>query len=888
MRKLRAIGIRLAALLQPGKSPASEADFADELETHISLETEAGLRRGLTRQQARREALLRAGTVEQARQAYRERRTFPWLENLLEDSRYGIRSLRRSPAFALTAVLTLALGIGACTAIFSLVNAVLIRALPYGDPGQLVYLYTPNPQIPAPREVMTPSYADFFDIQKQSQSFSSMSAFEQASLRESSQGAVQKTGAARVDENFFATLQSAPEIGRAINAEDNQPGHEKVAVISHSFWISRFAGNSNVLEQSITLNGSSYRIIGVMPQGFEYPSNSDLPYGNASIKATQLWIPIAQTAKQKAERELGDDEVIARLKPGVSLAQAEAEMSTIMVQLDKLHNPEMRGWGAWIKSFLDTALGPVRGPMGMLLGAVALVLLIACGNAANLLLARASSRVRELGVRVALGAGRIRIIRQLLTESLLIGIAAGAIGIALAALFLRLLPHLDPGNIPRLGQASLDWRVLIFTLAITLLTSILTGIVPALSVTRISLTSFLSSGNSHGSSGGQSRLQSTLIVLESALVVVLLACAGLLIRSYIKIQSVDTGFAQATLTMNVELAPIQSRPQTGRTIEFKSLIDRIAALPGVSSIGAVNNLPLSNSESVGFFTVEGYANKKDQLVEGRSITPDYFKAMGIPLIKGRFFANDGGPNDASVAIVNQKFASIYLANRNPIGARINTNQQHPDWTTVVGVVADVHHTGLEVEPEAQMYRSNFDFDDAALAVRSTLPPATIAAEIKSALQTSNPKLLITNIHTMGDLVSEASARRRFQTSLLVVFAAIALVLALVGLYGLMAYSVGRRTREVGIRMALGAQRGDVVRLVLRSAGILLASGLAAGLAGAWIATRAIKSFLFGVSEHDPATIAFVCILLAVCGFFAALIPARRAATIDPIQALRAE
>jgi predicted permease len=888
MRKLRAFAIRLAAILLPHKASASNDDFSAEIESHIHLQIDEGIRNGLTEQQARREVMLRMGRVEHARQAYRERRTLPWLENLLEDSRYGLRSLRRSPAFALTAILTLALGIGACTAVFSLVNAVLIRSLPYGNPNQLVYLFTPNPQISVPREVMTPSYADFYDIQRRSHSFSNMTIFVQKSLRFASQGIVEKISAARVDENFFSTLESNPEVGRAIDADDDQPGHEKVVVISHSLWISNFAASPNVLTQSLVLDGSGYRIIGVMPQGFEYPSSSDLPYGDSSIKTTRLWIPLAKSAKEKAERDPGDDEVVARLKPGVSLDQAQAEMSTIMVQLDKLHNPEMRGWQAYIKSFPDTALGPVRGPMGMLLGAVGFVLLIACGNAANLLLARASSRVRELGVRVALGAGRIRIIRQLLTESLLIGAASGATGIALAALFLRLLPLLDPGNIPRLNQASLDLRVLAFILVLTLLTSVATGIVPALTVTRISLTSFLASGNSHGSSGGQSRLQSTLIVVESALVVVLLACAGLLIRSYIKVQSVDTGFAQATLTMNVELEPIQARPPGGRTVEFKSLINRIAALPGVNWVGAVNNLPLSNSESVGFFTVEGYANKKDQLVEGRSITPNYFKAMGIPLIKGRFFSNDGGPNDARVAIVNQKFASTYLANRNPIGARINTNEQHPDWTTVVGVVADVHHTGLEVEPEAQMYRSNFDFDDAALAVRTTLPPATIAAEIKSALQTSNPNLLITNIRTMGDLVTQASAQRRFQTSLLVVFAAIALALALVGLYGLMAYSVGRRTREVGIRMALGAQRADVVRLVLRSAGILLVSGLAAGLVGAWIATHAIKSFLFGVTEHDPATIACVCLLLAVSGFFAALIPARRAASIDPIQALRSE
>ena len=444
MHTLRALGLRLLGFFRARRP---EEDFAAELESHVALHTDDGIRAGLSPEEARRQALIRLGGAEQTRQAHRERRTLPWLDSLLQDSRYGLRTLRRSPGFTVTAVLTLAFGIGACTAIFSLVNAVLIRSLPYGDPERLVYLFTPNPHVPVPPDVMTPSYADFYDIKRESHSYSDMSVFEQARYNLSSQGSVERVDAARVDESFFTTLQSAPELGRAIGADDNQPGHDKVGVISHALWQSMFGGSTDVLERSLPLNGVSYRIVGVMPPAFQYPQGSDLPYGNVA-NGTHIWIPLALTSKQKAERELGNVAgAIARLRPGVSRSHAQSEMSTIMVRLDKLHGVSMfpeRGWGALVKSFMDYAVGQVGRLLWLLLAAVSMVMLIACGNAANLLLARASNRMRELGVRVALGAGRRRIIRQLLTESLLIGMTAGVIGVGLAGIFLHFLPLLDP------------------------------------------------------------------------------------------------------------------------------------------------------------------------------------------------------------------------------------------------------------------------------------------------------------------------------------------------------------------------------------------------------------------------------------------------------------
>jgi putative ABC transport system permease protein len=884
MARWRRIIARLRSLLA---NKRAEEDLAREVASHLTLLTDDFERRGMSPEEARLAARRAYGGAEQAKQAHRDERTVLWIEQTMQDLRYGLRTLSKSPGFTTTAVLTLALGIGACTAVFSLVNAVLIRSLPYGDPNRLVYLYTPNPQFKLPVEIFGPAYADFYDLKRDSHSFQDMTAFGESVFSLALEGAAERVSAARVDGDFFRTFQSAPELGRAITPDDNQPGHEKVAVISHVFWQSMFAPAADILHRSLLLDGKSYQIVGVMPQGFEYPHFSDIPYGEAQYKTTQVWIPLALTAHELADRDNTSGNAVARLRPGVSIAQAQAEMATIMARLDRLHNPQVRGWGASVKNFVDSTVGHVRSLLWLLLGSVAIVLLIACGNAANLLLARAASRMRELGVRVALGAGRSRIIRQLLTEALLIGLAAGGLGVGFAYAFLRVLPHLDPGSIPRLREASLDTRVLLFTVAVSLLTSVLTGIVPALALSRVNLTDFLAATGSRSVAGAHTRLQSALIVVESALVVVLLAGAGLFIRSYINVESVDTGFSPSTVTMYVSLDGRYSEPQQ-RIVFFRNLFAKIEVLPGVQAVGAVNNLPLSNTEGLSMFQVDGYPNEKSQLAESRWITPQYFAAMGIPLVAGRFFTQDDNSNNEYNVIVNQSFAKKYFANRNPIGGRVNWEDNHTLWSTVVGIIGDVRHSSVEEAPLPQIYHPNTGFQGGYIAVRSVLPPKALAVEIRSTLHSIDPNLAAGDIQTMGDLESEASAPRRFQTSLLTVFAAIALFLALVGLYGLMAYSVSRRTREVGIRMALGAQRTDVMLLVLKKASLLLALGLISGLVASWFATRVIQAFLFGIGRHDPITILSVCALLAVSGLIATIIPARRAASIDPMQALRAE
>jgi predicted permease len=880
---------RLRNLLSNNRA---EEDLAREVASHLTLLADDFEHRGMSAEEARLAAQRAYGSVEQTKQAHREERTLLWIEQAMQDLRHGLRTLSKSPGFSITAVLTLALGIGACTAIFSLVNAVLIRSLPYGDPERLVYLFSPSPSLNIPAEVICPSYGDFNDLKREANSYANMSNFEQAQFSVTEQGTTQRMGGARVDDNFFATLQSIPELGRGLAGEDNLLAHSKVAVISHSLWVSMFGARPDVLNRSIQLDGANYQIVGVMPPEFEYPFKSDLPYGDSHTKSTQIWVPLVLSSQARTSRSIGNNVSFARLRSGVSIHQAQAEMTGIMARLDKQYAADPRDaglpreWGSLIESFTGISIGPVRPLMRLLLAAVGLVLLIACGNVANLLLARTVERARELGVRAALGAGRGRIVRQLLTESMLVGVGGCAAGIVLAMLFLRLLPKLDPGNIPRLNEASLDARVILVAIGASLFTSLLAGLMPAIGTSRLELTELLKSHAMHRSSAGHGRLQSALIVAQTAMVVVLLAGAGLLIRSYINVESLDTGFTRSAITFHVSLDQSHIAPEKQGHF-YKELIRKLEALPGVQAAGGVSNLPLSNSESLGILWIEGFQNKDFQQTEGRGVTPHYFEAMEIPLVAGRYFTEvDATPYGPT--IINQKFAATYFPNRNPIGGRISTDEKHAHWSTVVGVVADVRHVSLEEEPQPQMYGTSYDFGDESVAVRSTLPAAAVENEIRVTMKAIDQRIVATDIQTMGDLVSVATARRRFQTSLLTVFAGIALIMALVGLSGLMTFSVSRRTREVGIRMALGAGRRDVLLLILKNAAVLVISGLALGLACAFAATRLLKSFLFGVGQYDPFTVVMVSVLLVVCGLIAALVPARRAASIDPTEALRTE
>jgi len=807
------------------------------------------------------------------------------------DLRYGARTLAKAPAFTAVALLAMAFGIGATTAVFSLVNAVLIRSLPYGDAERLVYVWTPNPRFEGTPREMTPFTADYYDWLRMSRSFSELALFHQEMLNVPGAQAAVRLGGARVTGNFFQTLRVSSAMGRTIDAEDDQPGHEHVAVISDRLWHSRFGGDPGVLGKMLSLNRESYQVVGVMPAAFVYPHDGDFPYGISGLRATDVWIPLAETEKQKLDRAQNPEDGVAigRLRPGVTLREAQSEMSAIEARLDPLYPPLFRGWQAYVQPFVESAVGNVRRLLWLLFGAVSLVLLISCSNVANLLAARAAGRTYEMGVRTALGAERVRLVRQMLTEALLLAAGGGALGVLLALGGIRVLVRLNPGEIPRMDETSLDIRVLLFSAGITFVTGLLFGLLPALAASRVDVTALLKQGT-RSITGPSKRLRSGLIVTEVALAVILLAGAGLLVRSYLNVLSVDTGFSASTLTMELRLDANYRTPGQ-RAALFRNLIGRIRTLPGVQSAGLVSAAPLSHHESITFVEVKGYPNRKDQTTDARSAGGGYFEAMDIHLLAGRFFTDDDATRKPPVVVVSRSFADLYFRGREAVGGQIRTGgRADAPWYTITGVVADVRHWSTEQAPKPTFYRPFFAEVDghATLAIRSTLPPDRVTASVRGAVRSVDPTLALEQIRTMEQRVMESNNRRRFQTLVLAVFAAAAVFLALVGLYGLMAFAVKQRTAEVGLRLALGASRCQVLTMVLRQGLGLVAAGLALGLAAALPLTRVVAAWLYGVKAEDPLTFAAVPVMLLAVGLAACAIPAWKATRIDPVTALRYE
>jgi putative ABC transport system permease protein len=870
-------------------------ELDEELREHIEHETAKYVRSGQPAGEARRRALIALGGMEQTRQQTRDSHGTGMIEHLHQDLQYCLRSLGKNRAFTAVFIVTLGLGIGSCTAIFSLMNAVMFPPLPYGDVGRLVYVTTPNRNLgEIPPEVVLLANADFADMKRQSHSFSAMTQFSQEKFKLDRAG-TSFSGAA-VDADFFSTLEVAPELGRVINSEDNQPENAEVVVISHSVWRQIFNADPAVLGKSLQLGGKTFRVIGVMAAEFNYPHKTELYDGNSRIDATDVWVPLALTPKQRADRGLsGDSYALARLKQGVSASQAEAELSAIMQHLGPLHDPSTfrEGWYACITPFRQTFEGSARPLLLLLMGAVSFVLLIACGNAASLLLARSANRAHELGIRATLGAGRNRLIRQMLTESLLLGAGGGLAGIALAQLFLRWLLKLDPGNIPRLQEASLNGKVLAFAVAIMFLTSVLTGIMPAVAASRVNLIEFLKSGGQTGAKGERSRFRSVLIVAQVAIVVVLLTGSGLLVKSLIKLQQVPLGFSSTTLSMKISLPESYSKPEQRESF-FRMLVAQLAALPGTLAAGADDNLPFGDTKGVGTFWVEDYPNQEGQVVDGGSATPDYFSAMGVPLIEGRTFSKNDAFSSPTPVIVNQAFAKKYFAGLDPIGKKILPDnpavsaQASRNPRIVVGVVADMRDWNVESSPQPQLFLSLRDASDAYIVVRSVLPRKDVLQSAAAVLHRIDPSLAFSKVHSMRELISEASARRRFQTALLSIFAAMATTLALIGFYGLLTYTASRRGPEMGVRIALGATRTDILRLFLGQGLRIVIAGLALGIGAAFALTRFLSSSLFEVGTLDPATFALVPALFLIAAVVASLVSAHRAANSDPMIILRRE
>ena len=732
-----------------------DQDLDQEINSYLELLSAEKVRAGMSPEDAAREARRELGGLERVKENVRDIRTGVTFDTLLQDLRYGLRTLRKHRSFTFVTTLTLALGIAACTAIFSLVNAVLIRSLPYGQPQRLVYLYSPNIHFSLPAQAFPPRTADYFDLKKQNRSFANTTLFAQATYNVAAGDRTERMGAAKVDEDFFGTLQCAPELGRVFSAIDQQPGNARVVVISHAIWQGMFAGSSGILGSTLRLDGQPYQVVGVMPPEFGFPHKSDVPYSNPRIETTQLWVPSALTAEERASREGLNGFALARLKPGVTLPQAQAEMSALISRLNLLHNPQMRGLAALVTSFHDSALGPVKPLMWLLLGAVGFVLLITCANAASLFLARAANRTHELGLRATLGAGRGRLLRQMLTESLLLSVAAGLLGVGLAYLFLHALLRLNPGDIPRMKDATLDGRVMAFLLIVTISTSILFGILPSLAATRLNLTEFLNSGGIRGIIGTRSQVRRALTVTQVALVVVLLAGAALLLRSYINVLSVPTGFSRSTIAANVQLSadisPQKMSPRYNsaqrRQDFFRDLLGKIRPIQGMQAAGLIDVLPLSTFENLSFFEVEGARTKEtSQPVEMRRITGGYLSAMQVPLRNGRDFTNQDGARQPPVAIVNEAFAKKFFPGTGAMGRHLRTSPRSP-WFTIVGITANVRNMSLEAAPPPQIYTCLWQTDageapvtSVYITVRSSLPQTAVISRVRAAVRRSIQRL----------------------------------------------------------------------------------------------------------------------------------------------------
>ena len=803
------------------------------------------------------------------------------MDTVWRDMKYGARVLLKSPAFAAIAILVTALGIGANTSIFSVVNAVLLRPLSYPESERLVWLTGVNPlQGITDSNMSVPDYADWVS---RNQSFEQLAGFVTGGAQLLNNDEPERVRRAAVTGNFFRVFRTSPLIGRALQEEDAREGGDPVVVLSHGLWQRRFGADPNVVGSRVVVSGKSALVAGVMPPGFNFPEQ------------TELWSPLAlnPSAERRNNRYL---EVVGRLKPGATVAGAQAEMDAINRSLAAEHDETNRGNGVRVTELREQLVGNLRPTLLLLLGAVAFVLLVGCANVANLLLARATSRRKEIAVRTALGASRARIARQLLTESFLLSLAGGAAGLLLSVWMTDLFVAVSPPNSPRFGEIKPDARVFLFTLGVTLVTGLLFGLAPAFQASQADLNETLKEGGRTGSEGAQrNRVRGLLVVSEIALSFMLLAGAGLLVRSFIRLRDVSPGFnPDGVLAMRLSLLPAKYPTDQQKRDFFRQAAERLAALPGAQSAGAVLTLPLGGDTfSVGrSFIHEGRPATPEESVNASFYlaTPDYFRTMQIPVVAGRPFTDRDADQSPPVIIINETMARLHFAGENPVGKRIRMVADEKFMREIVGVVGDTRPS-LETPAGPQMYipyAQDATWNSMTLVVRAGDDPAGLAAGARGAIQSLDKTLPVYNVKTMNDVFAASIARRRSSMLLISAFALVALLLALVGIYGVTAYHVTQRTHEIGVRMALGAQRQDVLRMILGQSLRLTAGGLAVGLVLALALTRVMSGLLYDVKPNDPLTFAVGALLLAAVATLACYVPARRATKVDPMIALRYE
>jgi putative ABC transport system permease protein len=804
------------------------------------------------------------------------------MNTLLQDIRYGIRVMLKSRGFTVAAVLALALGIGANTAIFSVVNGVLLRPLPYPDPERIITVWQNLETRGGPKLEYT-SPADFKDWKEQSEAFEHMAAFAGWGPTLTGQAEPEQLRGAAVSYDMFSVLGIEPALGRSFNEEEDRAGAEPVVILSNGLWRRRFGADPSLVGKTISLSGDSYTVIGITPPGFKFPINN----------RAEIWRPLSPMLRSSCQRGCVVLRVMARLKPGVSLERARSEMGAIASRIEQENPSTNKDVGVSLVPLHEYVVGDMRAAVYVLFGAVSLVLLIACANVANLILARAASRSKEIAIRTALGARRGRIVQQLLTESLLLAIIGGALGLLLAFWMVDILVTFSPEGTPRTDEISIDGRVLAFSFGTALLTGLVFGLVPALQASKPDLNTSLKEGGKGTQAGSQGRrARSILVVSEIALALMLLIGAGLLMKSFALLQGVDPGFnPKNVLTVDIGLPKANYLEPQKIVAFYAELLDRVKTLPGVQSVGAISNLPLAGGGTDVSFAIEG----RPQPEPGQapvawydSVTSDYFRTMGMRLLKGREFTERDNENAPKVVVISETMADRYFPGEDPLGKRLQFGQS--EFCEIVGVMADVKQFGLETDARPSMWYSASQIPERAMYVvaRTSGDSLSLATAVRNEVWSIDKNLAVANIAPMERIVSESIALPRFILLLVGFFAVVALLLATVGIYGVMSYSVTQRSQEIGIRMALGAQPSDVLKMVVGQAMMLIAIGVAIGLAGAFAVTRLMASLLYGVSATDPATFAIIALILAGVALGAGFVPARRATKVDPMIALRYE
>ena len=867
----------------------------EELRSHFEAQVEKLVDSGIPREQAVRRARLEFGGYEQLKEECRDARGVSLVEATVQDLRYALRMLRNSPGFTAVAILTLALGIGANTAIFSVIDSVLLRPLPYSDPAGLVMVWENNSQHPNPHNTVSPP--DFLDWQRRNSVFAEMAALFDQRANLTGNGVPQEVVLQDVSANFFSVLGVSPILGPGFTAENGQKGHDDVVVLSYGFWKERFASDPEIIGKPIVLNGHPQTIVGVAPQNFSW----FIKDGSFTGAKPDMWTPFVFPASFSDRKDIGRFlTVVARLKPGATVPQAQSQMNSVAARIAEEY-PDFNGyWGANVVSVRDQVSGDLRPALLILFGAVAFVLLIACANVSSLLLARAAAREREIAVRTAIGASPWRVARQLLTESVLLALIGGAIGVAMAVWGTNLLLAASPKNLLGLSSVPIDWRVLAFAAGATLLAGLLFGFLPSYISAHSGISETLKEG-SRGSSAGKLRsfARGAFVVAQMCLALVLLAASGLLIRSFVRLVGVDPGFdASHLLTFKVSIPSSKYAKDKAVLAFFQQLLERVSHLPGVRSV-SMNSFPpfsgLGSATGVHVLSQPERSLMDLPVAAVRIVGADYFSTMQIPLHSGRTFDEQELTEEHHVVIINQAFADQYLKSVNPLGQKAviymkSLKESENTPSEIIGVVGDVRQMGLDTPAEPTVYWPHPELvvSEMTILVRTESDPLALVSSVRNELQQMDPEQPMAAISTMDQLLAGSLSRSRFTMLVLGVFGALALVLACVGIYGVIAYSVTQRTQEFGIRMAFGASRHDVFRLVLGHGTRLTLLGIGLGTVAALIVTRLLAALLYGISATDPLTFAAVALLLALVALAACYIPARRATRVDPIVALRYE